>query len=72
MQLNEQQVKVLLGAMRDYHYPAEPHDFEKQEKIVFRGMRELEEFLKNQLFSEDTEVLKFALANIVYWGNMRA
>jgi hypothetical protein len=70
--LNEQQVGALLCAMRDYQYPAELYDFKKQEKIVFRGMRELEAFLKSQLVSEDIKVLKFALANIVYWGNMNS
>ena len=49
MSLNEQQIGVLLDAIRDYHYPAELYDFEKDGRILFKDMRELEGFLRSRL-----------------------
>jgi hypothetical protein len=72
MPLNEQQIEALLCAIKAYDYPVELHNFEKDTKIPLRSMRELEAFLRKGLFSKDTEELKLALANIVYWGNINS
>ena len=72
MPLNEQQIGVLLSAIKGYDYPAELYNFEERRKIEFKGMRELECYLRAGLVSKDTQTLKFALANIVYWGNINS
>lgn len=72
MPLNRQQLSTLISAIKEYDYPAKLYDFKKGKEILFNGMRELEDYLKNGLVSNDLETVKFALANIVYWGNINS
>lgn len=72
MPLSEQHVNIFRQAIKNYDYPAELYDFRKDQPIHFKTMRELENYLKERLLSTNPSKVKFALANIVYWGNIKA
>lgn len=54
--------------MSGYNYPPELYDFAEKKPLVLKNMRELEHKLRNDLLSNNPEKVKFALANVVYWG----
>ena len=68
MPLTNVQIQVLKEAMDRYSYPPELYDFALKRPIIFRSMRDLEHTIKDDLLSNNVAKVKFALANIVYWG----
>jgi len=72
MPLTQQDVNLLYQAIRNYNYPAQLYDFEKNQPISFQTMRELEDYLQVRLLSNEPRQVRYALANIVYWGNINA
>jgi len=72
MELTEQYLSILYQAIKEYDYPTRLWDFERKQAIDFRTMRELESYLRVRLLSNNPCEAKFALANIVYWGNLGA
>lgn len=72
MSLNENQVTDLRDAIRNYDYPTQLYDFARKQPVSYKTMRELETELRMGLVSGDPIKVKYALANIVYWGNVQS
>ena len=72
MPLNEDQITDLFDAIQNYDYPAQLYNFDRNQPILYETMRELESELRRDLLSNDYIEVKYALANIVYWGNIQS
>jgi hypothetical protein len=68
MVLSSNQVRELKSAIDGYDYPAKLWDFEQNKPLIFKNMRELEYEIRADLLSNDQVKVRFALANVVYWG----
>ncbi len=71
MPLNKGQILELYTAIQSYDYPIQLFDFERNQPTRYETMRELENELRNGLLSSDPTRVKYALANVVFWGNIR-
>lgn len=68
MPLTDVQIQALKKAMDAYNYPPELYDFAHKKPLMFKSMRELEHKIRDYLLSNNPAQVRFALANVVYWG----
>jgi hypothetical protein len=68
MPLDQEQIETLGDAIRGYDFPPVYYDFEEGTEIVENTMLEVENIIRDQLRSEQTQDVRHGLANVLYWG----
>jgi hypothetical protein len=69
MTLTPAQRKQLKKTIESYGYPLVTYDFVNNSKIYHNSPREFEHVIRLQLQSDQLEVLKRGLANVLFWGH---
>ena len=64
--------QILESAIHSYSFPLVYFDFERGEEQSTKNIRELEEIIADMLHSHDPQVIRYGLANILYWGHANA
>lgn len=72
MSLTLDQAKLLNNAIKSYSFPCVYFDFLKNSEIKEINMESVEDFIKKDLISNDAEMVKNGLSNVLYWGFARA
>ncbi len=68
MPLTQAQVERLHNAIDGYAFPAVYFDFNDNLEVDAQNIVELEEIIAAQLRSQEVNVVKHGLANVLYWG----
>ncbi len=68
MPLTEQQIERLREAIDGYNFPAVYFDFDNSVPVDAQTMENVEATIKNQLRSADAMIVRYGLANVLYWG----
>ena len=68
MPLTEAQITQLNEAINGYEFPAVYFDFIRDIEIQAQSMIEVETEICRQLRSQEVRIIKYGLANILYWG----
>lgn len=72
MSLSNEQIDAFEQSIINYAFPAIYYDFPTQTQVLAKNMNEIELNIKHQLLSKNPVLVKFGLANVVYWGNANA
>lgn len=70
-----QNLSMLQNAIKAYNYPAVAFDFKENKEVNFKnngGMKMVEELIRQQLLSNDTDQVFDGLSNVLYWGHYNA
>lgn len=70
--LTHQQISDLQESISGYSFPAVYYDFINELEITVNSMGEMEPVIREMLISEEPQIVKHGLANIIYWGNANA
>ena len=68
MTLNRSCLNRLGAAIRGYNFPCVAYDFSNNKQITFQAYSALERHIQIQLLSQQTNVVKDGLSNVLYWG----
>lgn len=68
MPLCDSQKATLYTAIEEYKFPPVYWDYINSGDVELDDTRELEDVLRPQLVSDDTETVRRGLANVTYWG----
>lgn len=68
MTLSQDEINTLDEAIKKYSFPCVCYDFQNDRPINFPSMREVEEFIREDLKSGDRSRVKNGLSNVLYWG----
>lgn len=62
---------ALVAAIDAYDFPCVTHDFSTNIEIEHHSMRSIEEEIRSCLLSDNIEIVKNGLSNVLYWGYYR-
>ena len=62
----------LIACVNGYNYPSHVFSFNENVELKFENYRSLEKYILKELESNDPNIIKNGLSNVLYWGHFRA
>jgi hypothetical protein len=59
---------ILRKAIEAYDFPSVTYDFANETQVVHPDMSSVEQLIRSQLRSDNSDIVKDGLSNVVYWG----